>query len=204
MDKKLRIGVLISGSGTNLQEIIDRTLAGTLDAEIVTVISNKPDVKGLQRAADAGIRHVVIMPENYNLVANFNQAIARELSHSNAEYVILAGYMKLVGREVLEAYPNKVVNLHPAILPSFPGAHGIQEAFDYGVKVSGITVHFANEVFDEGPIIAQQEVQIAEDDTVETFEAKIHAAEYQLLPAVIQMIAEGRVHVQGRKVVIDG
>jgi phosphoribosylglycinamide formyltransferase 1 len=112
----------------------------------------------------------------------------------------MAGYMRLLGKQVLDFYPNRVINLHPALLPSFPGANGIRDAFESGVKVTGITVHFANEVFDEGPIIAQEPVVIAEDDTIETLEAKIHAAEHELLPRALQLIAANRVEIVGRKV----
>lgn len=199
----LKIGVLISGGGTNLQEIIDRIAAGTLDAEIVTVISSRADAYGLTRAKNANIRAKFIDPKAYDNASQFNEAIADELVHCGVQLVVMAGYMRLLGQEVLDAFPNKVINLHPALLPSFKGGHGIADAFEYGVKVSGITVHFADGAYDTGPIIAQRPVVIEEDDTVETFEAKIHAEEYKLLHEVIQLIAEGRVHLEGRRVHID-
>lgn len=203
MATPLKVGVLISGGGTNLQEIIDRILAGTLDAEIVTVISNKENAYGLTRAMNAGIRAIFIDPDAYKHSYEYDKAIARELISSGAKLVVMAGYMRLLGRPVLDVFPDAVINLHPAILPSFMGEHGINDAFEYGVKVSGITVHFADASYDTGPIIAQRVVCIEEDDTLESFEKKIHAEEYKLLPEVIQLIAEGRVRVDGRHVHID-
>ncbi len=194
------IGVLISGSGTNLQAIIDASEANELDARIAVVISNKEAARGLERARKHHIDAVFIDPGRFESRHEYNYAIRDELRRHNVDLVVMAGYMRLLGKEVLDAYPMKVVNLHPALLPSFPGAHGISDALDYGVKVTGITVHYANEVFDEGPIIAQEAVPIEEDDTLETLEARIHEAEHRLLPAALQLIAQGRVRVDGRKV----
>jgi len=194
------IGVLISGSGTNLQAIIDASEANQLSARIAVVISNKEAARGLERARKHHIDAVFIDPAGFESRHEYNYAIRDELRRHNVDLVVMAGYMRLLGKEVLDAYPMKVVNLHPALLPSFPGAHGISDAFDYGVKVTGITVHFASEVFDEGPIIAQEVVRIEEDDTVESLEARIHEAEHRLLPAALQLIATDRVRIEGRKV----
>jgi len=194
------IGVLISGSGTNLQAIIDASEANELDARVAVVISNKQAARGLERARKHHIDAVFIDPGAYQSRHEYNYAIRDELRRHNVDLVVMAGYMRLLGKEVLDAYPMKVVNLHPALLPSFPGAHGISDAFDYGVKVTGITVHYASEVFDEGPIIAQEVVRIDEDDTVETLEERIHQAEHRLLPAALQLIAQGRVRIEGRRV----
>lgn len=198
----IKIGVLISGSGSNLQAIIDAIEADTLDAQIVTVISNKADAYGLERAKAAGIRAVFLDPKDYPDSAAYNVAIRDELQDQGAQYVVMAGYMKLLGSEVLEAYPMRVLNLHPALLPSFPGAHGIEDALDYGVKVTGITVHFADEQFDRGPIIAQKAIEIAEGDTPDTLAERIHAAEHKLYPQVLQWIADDRLTVKGRRVVL--
>jgi len=200
----LALGVLVSGSGTNLQAIIDAIDAGELDATVSVVISNRETARGLDRARHHGIEAVFLDPCAFNSPHDYNVALRDELQAREVELVVMAGYMKLLGKAVLDAYPNQVLNLHPALLPSFPGANGIGDAFSYGVKVTGITVHFANEVFDEGPIIAQQVVRIDEADTVESLEAKIHEAEHRLYPAVIQLISEGRVSVEGRKVRISG
>ena len=198
--RKLRIGVLISGSGTNLQAVIDASESGALDAEVRVVISNHDSARGLVRAKEHGIAAVYIDRGAYATPREYNAKIRDILSEHVCDYVVMAGYMRLLGKEVLDFYPNRVINLHPALLPSFPGASGIRDAFDSGVKVTGITVHFANEVFDEGPIIAQEPVTIAEDDTIETLEAKIHAAEHELLPRALQLIATNRVEIVGRRV----
>ncbi|WP_251197847.1 phosphoribosylglycinamide formyltransferase [Anaerotardibacter muris] len=192
----LKIGVLISGSGTNLQALIDAIAAGQLNAQIVLVISSKPDVQGLIRAQKAGIQTLSMNPSVYQNERVANGLIAEELQRAGAEYVVMAGYMRKVTEEVLHAFPDKVVNLHPALLPSFVGAHAIRDAFESGVKVTGVTVHFANEDYDRGPIIAQRAVSIEEEDTLETLEQRIHEVEHVLLPEVVQLIAEGRVVVR--------
>ncbi len=191
----LKIGVLISGSGTNLQALIDAIAAGRLNARIVLVISSKPDAQGLVRAQKAGIQTLSLNPTVYQNPRVANSIIAEELQRAGAEYVVMAGYMRKVTEEVLDAYPDKVVNLHPALLPSFVGAHAIEDAYHAGVKVTGVTVHFANKQYDEGPIIAQRAVYIEEEDSLDTLEARIHEVEHVLLPEVIQIIAEGRVKV---------
>ncbi len=196
----LRLGVLISGSGTNLQAIIDATEAGTLDARVVLVVSSHESARGLDRAAKHGIEGIFVDRATFDSPRDYNQHLRNLLQERDVDLVVMAGYMRLLGKEVLDAFPMRVVNIHPALLPSFPGAHGISDAFDYGVKVTGVTVHFADEVFDRGPIIAQEAVTIAEDDTLETLEAKIHEVEHRLYPATIQLIAEGRVTVEGRRV----
>lgn len=200
----LKIGVLISGSGTNLQAIIDAIAAGKVNARIVKVLSSRPDAYGLQRAEAAGIPTVALNREVYADVHAANQRIADEMRSAGAEYLVMAGYMRMVGNEVLDAYPDKVVNLHPALLPSFVGAHAIQDAFDAGVKVTGVTVHFANAEYDKGPIIAQKAVRVKEGDTVDALEARIHKAEHKLYPKVVGWIADGRVSVdENRHVVIS-
>lgn len=197
----LKIGVLISGSGTNLQKIIDEIAAGRLNAEIVLVISSRPDAYGLQRAAQAGIPTKALNRDVYEDASAANELIAAEMKRAGAEYIVMAGYMRLIGKEVFDAYPDRVINLHPALLPSFPGAHGIRDAFEAGVKVTGVTVHFANEVYDEGPIIAQRAVPVREDDTLETLEERIHAAEYELYPWVLQHLAAGDVSITPQRTV---
>ncbi len=197
---KLRLGVLISGSGTNLQAIIDATESGELDAEVTVVISSHEAARGLDRARRHGIDAVFLERGSFESPRAYNAAIRDELKRHGVDLVVMAGYMRLLGTEVLDAYPMAVLNLHPALLPSFPGAHGVKDAFEYGVKVTGVTVHFADEVFDRGPILAQEAVIVEEDDTVATLEAKIHEVEHRLYPAAIQLIAQGRVSFEGRKV----
>jgi len=200
---RYNLGVLISGSGTNLQAIIDACEQGRLDSKITVVISNHEGAHGLTRAVQHGIPAVHVDRTQFDTSRGYNQAILQQLRAHEVDYVVMAGYMRLLGKDVLDAFANRVVNIHPALLPSFAGSNGIKDAFEHGVKVTGVTVHFANEVFDEGPIIAQEAVAIAEDDTVESLEAKIHAVEHRLYPAVLQLIAEDRVVVVGRRVHID-
>lgn len=191
----LKIGVLISGSGTNLQALIDAIKAGELDAEIVLVVSSRPSAAGLKRAAAAGIPTLALSKEIYADPWDADEVIATELKRAGAEYIVMAGYMRKVHEPLLALWPDRVVNIHPALLPSFQGAHGIQDAYDRGVKVTGVTVHFANAVYDQGPIIAQEPVRIEEGWTVEELEAAIHEVEHRLYPHVIQLLAEGRVSV---------
>jgi phosphoribosylglycinamide formyltransferase-1 len=199
----LKIGVLISGSGTNLQAIIDAIAVGKVNARIVKVLSSRPDAYGLKRAEAAGIPTVALNRDVYKDAASANKRIADEMLEAGAEYLVMAGYMRMVGDAVLDAFPDRVVNLHPALLPSFVGAHAIQDAFDAGVKVTGVTVHFANAEYDKGPIIAQKAVPVKEGDTVDDLEARIHRAEHKLYPKVVGWIADGRVRVdENRHVVI--
>lgn len=203
MNRRIRLGVLISGSGTNLQAIIDASANGSLDAEIAVVISNHASARGLERARNHGVAAVYLDRGDYETNQAYNAAIRDTLREHLVDLVVMAGYMRLLGKEVLDAYPMRVVNIHPALLPSFAGAHGIEDAFAYGVKVTGVTVHFASEIFDEGPILAQEAVVIAEDDTPESLEEKIHAVEHRLYPAALQLIAQNRVTIEGRRVRIS-
>ena len=194
MTDKLKVGVLLSGSGTNFQAIIDQIAEG-LPVEVVQVVSSRPDAYGIQRAEAAGIPVLVMNRERYADELAADQLIVDTLKAAGAEYVVMAGYMRKVTSVMLNAYPNRVLNLHPALLPSFKGAHAIQDAFDAGVKVTGVTVHFANEDYDKGPIVAQRAVTVQESDSVDDLETRIHEVEHILYPAVLEMIAAGRVSV---------
>lgn len=194
MADKLKIGVLISGSGTNLQAIIDAVAEG-LPVEIAHVVSSRPDAYGIERAKAAGIPVLVLNQEVYADARAADAMIADTLAASGVEYVIMAGYMRMVTGVLLDAFPNRIVNLHPALLPSFVGAHAIQDAFDAGVKVTGVTVHFANEEYDKGPIIAQRAVTVREDDTLDSLEARIHEVEHEIYPQVVAWLADGRVSI---------
>lgn len=203
MTEPLKIGVLLSGSGTNLQAIIDAAAEG-LPVEIVHVVSSRPDAFGIERAHRAGIPVTVLNRDVYADPVEADKRIAETLRYAHAEYVVMAGYMRKVTPVLLDAFPDRVLNLHPALLPSFKGAHAIQDAFDAGVKVTGITVHFANEDYDKGPIVAQRAVEVREDDTLDDLEARIHEVEHVLYPEVLRLVAEGRVSVgEDRKVHID-
>ncbi len=194
----IKLGVLISGSGTNLQAIIDRIADGSLDASIELVVSSRPDAYGLKRAAEAGLETLSMSRDVYAadpIVAD--TVIATELVQHGVDYVVMAGYMRMVREPLLEAFPNRIVNLHPALLPSFKGAHAIQDAWTRGVKVTGVTVHFANADYDCGPIIAQRAVTVDEGMSLDDLEARIHETEHVLYPETLQLLAEGRVHVMG-------
>lgn len=199
----LRIGVLVSGSGTNLQAIIDRIEAGDIDATVAVVVSDKAAARGLERARHHGIEAVHLDRAAYATPREYNAALRDLLLAHDVELVVMAGYMRLLGAEVLEAFDNRVINLHPSLLPSFAGANGIREAYEHGVRVTGVTVHLANERFDEGAIIAQEPVVVDPEDTLESLEEKIHVAEHRLYPTVIGWFAEGRVAVDGRRVVLS-
>jgi len=192
----IKLGVLLSGSGTNLQAIIDRIEQGTLDATIELVISSRPSAYGLKRAEKAGIQTMTMSKDLYADPIKADEVIATMLKRADVDYVIMAGYMRMVHEPILATFPNRVVNLHPALLPSFKGAHAIQDAYDYGVKVTGVTVHFADDKYDCGPIIAQQALAVEEGWTVDELEEHIHQIEHVLYPDTIQLLAEGRVTVR--------
>lgn len=191
----LKIGVLLSGSGTNLQAIMDAIRNDGLPAEIVHVVSSRPDAYGIKRAEDAGLEVTVLNRDIYADPIAADTLITEKLKSAGAEYVVMAGYMRKVTPVLLDAFPNKVLNLHPALLPSFQGAHAIQDAWDAGVKVTGVTVHLANEEYDKGPIIAQEPVRVEENMTIDELEANIHSVEHILYPKVIKQIAEGRMTI---------
>lgn len=197
----IRLGVLISGSGTNLQALIGCIAAGTLDAEIVLVVSSRPSALGLKRAEAAGIQTLTLSKDIYADPLVADEIIAAELMRHSVDYVVMAGYMRMVHAPILASFPNRVINLHPALLPSFKGAHAIQDAYAYGVKVTGVTVHFADDRYDCGPIIAQQALAVEEDWTLEDLEAHIHEIEHVLYPHVIQLLSEGRVHINANRTV---
>ena len=195
MTDRLKIGVLLSGSGTNLQAIIDAVAADGLPVEVVAVVSSRPDAYGIERARAAGIPVTVLDRAAYADPQAADERIVEALRAAGAEYAVMAGYMRKVTPVMLDAFPDRVVNLHPALLPSFKGAHAIDDAWEAGVKVTGVTVHFANEEYDKGPIIAQRAVGVREDDTRASLEERIHAVEHRLYPEVLQALAEGRVTI---------
>ncbi|MDO9108979.1 MAG: phosphoribosylglycinamide formyltransferase [Coriobacteriia bacterium] len=201
--ERMRLGVLISGSGTNLQAIIDASKDHRLEADVVVAISNQEAAYGLERARRAGVAAVWIDRTAYDTMSAYNRAILAVLQEHEVDLVIMAGYMRLLGSEVLDAYPNHVLNIHPSLLPSFAGANGIREAFEYGVRVTGVTVHLANERFDEGAIIAQRPVIVEPGDTLEMLEAKIHAVEHELYPQAIELFAQRKVSTDGTHIRID-
>lgn len=204
MAPNLKIGVLLSGSGTNLQAIIDAAAAGLL-VDIVAAVSSRPDAYGIERARAAGIPVTVLNRDVYADPEAADALIARTLHAAGAEYVVMAGYMRKLTPVMLDAFPDRVLNLHPALLPSFKGAHAIADAYAAGVKVTGVTVHLANEDYDKGPIVAQEPVRVEEGWSLDDLEAAIHEVEHRLYPEVLRVIAEGRMTLgDDRRVRIAG
>lgn len=191
----LVLGVLASGSGTNLQAILDAIASGSLDARVAVVVSNVPGAAALERARTAGVEVVTIDHRTCADRRVFDAAVVKVLREHGVEMVVLAGFMRLVTDVLLEAFPARIVNVHPGLLPAFPGVHAQAEALDYGVRVAGCTVHFVDAGTDTGPIIAQAAVPVLEGDDESTLTGRILAKEHELLPLVLQWIAEGRVSV---------
>lgn len=196
----LKIGVFASGRGSNLQAIMDNIAQGKLQAEITVVISDQEHAYALERARQKNIPAVFINPGDYSSRQDYEKAAIQVLQENRVELVVLAGYMRLVGKELLEAYPNRVMNIHPALLPAFPGTHSQQDAVDYGVRYSGCTVHFVDEGMDSGPIILQTVVPVLPDDTGDILALRILEEEHVVLSQAIQLFAEGRLEVKGRQV----
>lgn len=204
MARQIPIGVLLSGGGTNLQAIIDAIEAKRLDAKIELVLSNKADAFGLVRARKHGIATEVLDHKAYPSREAFDQAVVELLRGRGVELVVLAGFMRLLSSVFIKAYSNRIMNIHPALLPSFPGLHVQKKAVEHGVRFAGCTVHFVNEECDEGPIIIQAVVPVFPDDSEPTLAARILTQEHQIYPRAIQLYAEGRLQVSGRRVLVDG
>jgi phosphoribosylglycinamide formyltransferase-1 len=196
-----RLGVLISGRGSNLQSIIDAMAARRLDATLAVVISNRSDAPGLQRARDAHAEAVFLDPREYADRTAYDAAIANALKSRGVSLVCLAGFMRLVGPPLLDAFPERILNIHPSLLPSFPGLDAPRQALEHGVRVSGATVHVVNSALDAGPIILQAPVAVLDDDTVDTLSARILVEEHRLYPEAIQIVLDGRWSVDGRRFV---
>lgn len=203
--RAVSLGVLVSGSGSNLQAIIDRIEAHTLNARIAVVISSDPKAFALQRAKQHDIPTLVVKSHDYVNREAADDAMVELLKKYGVELVILAGFMRILSSNFLRAFPMRIMNIHPALLPSFPGIHSQKRAADYGVKFSGCTVHFVDEGVDTGPIIIQAVVPVYENDTEESLAARILEEEHRIFPQAIQWYAEERLRVEGRKVsVVNG
>ncbi|MCK4501416.1 MAG: phosphoribosylglycinamide formyltransferase [Desulfuromonadales bacterium] len=202
-NKKLRLAILASGGGTNLQSIIDQCQQGILDAEIVLVVSNNPNAGALGRAKKAGIATTCINHRDFDQREDFDNAVIATLQEAGTELVVLAGFMRIISAVFLQAFPQRIINIHPALLPSFPGLHVQQKALDYGAKFSGCTVHFVDDGVDTGAIIAQAVVPIFSDDSEATLAARILEQEHKIYPQVIQWFAEERITINGRQVAIE-
>lgn len=206
MTERINVGVLASGGGTNLQAIIDASEAGRLDAQVVVIISDNPDAGCLERARKHSIDavHVHVPKTGTSEWVASNDEIVRALQEREVQLVAMAGYMRKIAPALLRAFPRAVMNIHPALLPAFPGTHGQRDASDYGVKLAGVTVHFADEEFDRGPIIIQGAVPVLDDDTEDTLGARILKVEHKVYPQAIQWFAQGRLEVRDRRVLLDG
>lgn len=202
--KRLKLAVLASGRGSNFLAILEAIQKGRLDAEICVLISDKANAPALQKARDAGIPAYFIDPHIYADKATYETEIVSHMQTNNINLVVLAGYMRLVGKVLLDAYSQRILNIHPALLPSFPGLHAQRQAVDYGVRYSGCTVHIVDSGMDTGAIIAQAVVPVLEEDNEDTLAERILVEEHKLYPQVLQWIAEGKVSVTGRKVHING
>ncbi len=199
----LNIGVLLSGSGTNLQSIIDRIEQGILEARIAMVVSNIPSAYGLERAKAHGIQTAIIDQKDFSSREAHDQAVIETLKDAGVELVVLAGYMRLLSQEFVKAYPQKILNIHPALLPSFPGINAQKQAVEYGVKLSGATVHFVDQYLDHGPIIIQACLAVNPDDDSQQLAQRILKLEHRIYAQAIQWIAEGRMSIKGRQVILE-
>lgn len=193
------IGVLISGRGSNLQALIDAVAHGALDARLAVVISNKANAAGLERARAAGIHAVVLDHQSFTSRDDYDRALAAELRARDVSLVCLAGFMRLIGAPLLDAYPNAILNVHPSLLPAFPGVDAQRQALEHGAKISGATVHLVTGELDGGPIIIQSAVQVLEDDTVDTLSARILVEEHRIYPEAVRTILDGGWRIEGRR-----
>lgn len=196
-----RVGILISGRGSNLQAIIDAISEKRLDAKIAVVISNRADAPGLDRARRAGIEALYLDHRPYPSRADYDKAVVAELRTRDLRLVCLAGFMRLLGSEFLEAFPNAILNVHPSLLPAFPGLDAQHQAWEYGVKVAGATVHFVTADLDGGPIVLQAAVDVRDDDTAEALADRILIEEHRIYPQAIDIVLDGGWRIEGRKVV---
>jgi phosphoribosylglycinamide formyltransferase 1 len=196
-----RIAVLVSGSGTNLQALLDHPVCGP---RIALVLSDRPDVKALERGASDGIESAVLEPKDFEDRKTFDRAVVDLLRDRGIDVVVSAGYMRLLGPAVLEAYGGRWLNVHPSLLPAFPGTSGVADALTYGVRVTGVTVFLVDEGMDTGPVVLQEAIEVRDDDDWDSLEARVHEVEHRLLPAAAAALVEGRMRVDGRKVTIDG
>ncbi|MCX7769551.1 MAG: phosphoribosylglycinamide formyltransferase [Proteobacteria bacterium] len=199
----LRLGVLVSGSGSNLQAIIDASEKGFIKSKICVVISNVPNVYALERAKKHNIPAIVINHKDFPSREAFDQAIVDKLKEYNIDLVVMAGFLRVITNVLLDAFPMKILNIHPALLPSFPGLHVQKKALEYGCKFAGCTVHFADNGVDTGPIIIQGIVPILDNDTEETLSKRILSVEHKIYPQAIKLYEEGRLKISGRRVLID-
>jgi phosphoribosylglycinamide formyltransferase-1 len=200
---RLQVAVLISGRGSNMESLAQACETPGFPARICVVVSNRPDAPGLEKARSFGIPTAVVDHTEFDDKASFEQAIVDVLEQHGAELICLAGFMRVLSPEFVERYPQRILNIHPSLLPSFPGLHVQQKAIEHGVRYSGCTVHFVVPEVDAGPIVVQAVVPIEQDDTEDTLSARILEQEHLIYPEAVRLFAEGRLRVEGRRVLID-
>ena len=198
----MNIAVFASGRGTNFSAIIRAVKKGVIKANLSLLVCDNPKAGAIARAKRAGVKVALVRREDFSTKEDFEAKIIQHLKEEKIALIALAGFMRIIGLRILGEYKDRIINIHPALLPSFKGAHGIKEACDYGVKVTGVTVHFVDEKMDHGPIILQAALKIEEADTLESVEKKIHKIEHKLYPKAIRLFVEGKLRIEGRKVKI--
>ena len=200
----LKLGVLASGRGSNFQSIIDEIDSGKLAASVLILITDNPEAYAIERAKKHSIESMYLNPSDFRSKDDYFSAITEELLKKGVELVVLAGFMRIVRKPLIDAFPNRIVNIHPALLPSFKGLHGQKQAVDYGARISGCTVHFVDAGMDTGPIIIQAAVPVSPDDTEDSLSERILRLEHRIFPHAIRLYSEGRLSVEGHVVKIDG
>jgi len=199
----VNIAVFCSGNGTNFQAIVDSCKKGLINADVALMVCDNQDAYALKRAKEENIKTLLLSVKDFSSKDVFEARIIEELEKEKIELICLAGYMRILGKYFVERYRNRIINIHPALLPSFKGNKAIDEAWDYGVKLTGITIHFVNEDMDAGPIILQEPIKIEENDTRQTLEEKIHNLEHKLYPEAIRLFIKGNLSIAGRRVMLS-
>ncbi len=203
MPARKKIGVLISGRGSNMMSILDACERGEINGDVVVVISNKANAEGLQKAAARGAEALAVSHREFPDRESFDRAVVEKLEKREVNLVCLAGFMRLLSSWFVSSFRNRIMNIHPALLPSFPGLHGQKQAVDHGVKISGATVHFVDEKLDHGPIIIQRAVEVRDDDSDDSLSERILKIEHQIYPEAVKLFCADRLRVEGRKVFIQ-
>lgn len=198
----MNIAVLCSGNGSNFQAIVDAVKGGKIKAKVALMVCDNAGAFALTRAQKAGVKTALIERKNFKTNKDFEAEIIKTLEKEKIGLICLAGFMRIIGPEFLQRFRNKILNIHPALLPSFKGAHGIKDALDYGVKVTGVSVHFVDDKMDHGPIILQEALEVKDDDTQESLGQRIHKIEHKLYPEAIKLFVEGKLKIKGRRVKI--
>ncbi len=202
MRRMVNIAVFCSGNGSNLQAIIDKVKDGYIPAKIAVVVSDNKEAFALERASRCGIETLVLNPKDFDTREAFDGEVIKNLQKKKIGLVVLAGYMRLLSGHFIKEYRKRIVNIHPSLLPSFKGTHGIKDALEYGARVTGPTVHFVDEKPDHGPIILQKAIEVKDDDTEESLLERVHKEEHKIFPKAIKLFVEGRLKINGRRVVI--